>query len=64
MCVFRTYFSALENFVNRVLNFLESNPGYFLVNESQYEQPLLVKELFFFPFLYERTLNLAERNKK
>ena len=64
MCVFRTYFSALENFVNRVLNFLESNPGYFLVNESQYEQPLLVKELFLFPFLYERMLNLAERNKK
>ena len=40
---------------NCLLNFLESN-------SSQYEPPL-VKELFFFPFLHEKTRNLAARNK-
>ena len=48
---------------NCLLNFLESNSRWFKDDESQYEPPL-IKELLFFPFLQEKTLNLAERNKK
>ena len=48
---------------NCLLNCLESNSRWFKVDESQYEPPL-VKELFFFSFLQEKMLNLAERYKK
>ena len=48
---------------NCLLNFLESNSRWFKDDDSQYEPPL-IKELLFFPFLQEKTLNLVERNKK